>query len=50
MVLAALWVLRVLVAYVFDAPFEPTLLAWLTVVTGELIPGIVIWTVGRQYG
>jgi hypothetical protein len=50
MVIAVLWILRVLVAFVFNEPFEPTLLSWLAQFSGELIPGIVIWTVGRQYG
>ena len=49
MAIAALWVVRVLVAFVFNEPLEPTFLTWLARVTGELIPGIVIWTVGRQY-
>lgn len=48
-VLAALWVLRVLLFYVFDNLLEPNLIVWLAGVTGELIPGMVIWTVGRQY-
>jgi uncharacterized membrane protein YphA (DoxX/SURF4 family) len=49
MAIAALWVVRVLVAFVFNEPLEPRFLTWLTRVTGELIPGIVVWTVGRQY-
>lgn len=49
MVLAALWVLRVLLFYVFDNLLEPNFIVWLAGITGELIPGLVIWTVGRQY-
>lgn len=49
MVLAALWVIRVLSVYLFDGLLEPNLVVWLAGFTGELIPGLVIWTVGRQY-
>jgi hypothetical protein len=49
MVLAAFWVLRVLVVYVFDNLLEPNFVVWLAGLSGELLPGIVIWTVGRQY-
>ena len=49
MVLAALWVLRVLLSYVFDNLLEPNFVVWLAGITGELIPGLVIWTVGRQF-
>lgn len=49
MVLAALWVLRVLFAFLFNNLLEPNLVVWLAGVTGELIPGLVIWTVGQQY-
>lgn len=49
MIIAVLWVLRSLAAYVFNAPFEPTFIVWLANVSGDLIPGIVVWLVGRQY-
>lgn len=49
MVLAALWLLRVLLAYVFDNLLEPSFIVWLAGFSGELIPGLVIWTVGRRY-
>ena len=48
MVLAALWVLRVLLSYVFDNLLEPNFIVWFAGITGELIPGLVIWTVGRH--
>lgn len=48
MVLAALWVLRVLLFQVFDNLLEPNFIVWLAGITGELIPGLVIWTVGRH--
>lgn len=49
MVIAGLWVLRILVLYVLNDPFEPTGLVWLADVTGQLIPGLVIWAVGSRY-
>ena len=49
MIVAVLWLLRVAVAYVFNGLLEPNLVVWLARTTGELIPGVVIWTVGRQY-
>lgn len=48
-VIAVLWIVHVIVAYVLNDPFEPTLLMWLVGFSRELIPGLVIWTVGRQY-
>lgn len=48
-VIAVLWIVRVIVAFVLNDPFEPTLLAWLVGFTRELIPGLVVWAVGRQY-
>ncbi len=48
-VIAVLWVVRVIVAYVLNDPFEPTFLLWLVGFSRELIPALVIWTVGRQY-
>lgn len=48
-VIAVLWIVRVIVAYVLNNPFEPTVLVWLVGFSRELIPGLVIWTVGRQY-
>jgi len=49
MVIAVLWVLRVVLAYVVDAPFEPTVLVWLMRFTRELLPGLVVWTVGVRF-
>ncbi|MFO7781575.1 MAG: hypothetical protein R6W94_08085 [Spirochaetia bacterium] len=48
-VIAVLWIVRVIVSYVLRDPLEPTLLVWLVGFSHELIPGLVIWTVGRQY-
>ena len=48
-VIAVLWIVRVIVSYVLNDPFEPTFLLWLVGFSRELIPALVIWTVGRQY-
>ena len=48
-VIAVLWIVRVIVAYVLNDPFEPTVLFWLVGFSRELIPALVIWMVGRQY-
>lgn len=48
-IIAALWIVRVVLGYVVNDPFEPTLLVWLVRFTRELIPGLVVWAVGRQY-
>jgi hypothetical protein len=48
-VIAALWLIRVLVAYVFNDIFEPSFFTWLALVSGELIPGAVVWMIGSQY-
>lgn len=48
-IIAILWVARVLIGYVFNEPFEPTFLVWLVRFTRELIPGLVVWTVGVRY-
>jgi uncharacterized membrane protein YphA (DoxX/SURF4 family) len=48
-IVAVLWIVRVLIGYVFNEPFEPTFLVWLVGFTRELILGLVIWMVGRQY-
>src|SRR6056297_3600907 len=47
--IAVLWIVRVIVAYVLNDPFEPTFLTWLVGFTREHIPGLLIWTVGRQH-
>lgn len=48
-IIAVLWIVRAIVAFVFNDPLEPTVLVWLVGFTRELIPGLVIWTVGREY-
>lgn len=48
-IIAVLWIVRVVLGYVVNDPFEPTLLVWLVRFTRELIPGLVVWAVGRQY-
>lgn len=49
LVIAALWLLRVLVAYVFNDILEPSFFSWLPLLTGELIPGAVVLMIGSQY-
>ena len=41
--------IRVVVPYLFRAPFEPTILSWLTRFAGELLPAFAVWTVGSSY-